>query len=103
MTTPVAATQRVVYDTIQHIGNWVASFFSRYMAAVGKRYGTLCLRGWVVFRDWGLGRCDGYLFLFVFLLYTVSLLFSSGPFGFYKPPDILSTGSDFFFFSLSLS
>lgn len=36
MTTPVAATQRVVYDTIQHIGNWVASFFSRYMTAVGK-------------------------------------------------------------------
>lgn len=27
MTTPIAATQRVVYDTIQHIGNWVASFF----------------------------------------------------------------------------
>lgn len=100
MTTPVAATQRVVYDTIQHIGNWVASFFPVTWLLWAKRYGTLCLRGWVVFRDWGLG-CDGYLFLFVFLLYTVSLLFSSGPFGFYKPPDILSTGSDFFFPSLS--
>lgn len=84
MTTPIAATQRVVYDTIQHIGNWVASFFSRYMTAVwAKRYGTLCLRGWVVFRDRGLGRCDGYLFFFSFF-FCSRFLFSSqaGPLAF---------------------
>jgi len=80
MTTPDATAQRVVYDTIQHIGNWVASFFPvTWLLWVKERV----LYGWGSL--WGLGvvvRCDGYLFSFRFSFVHGFSPLSSGPFGF---------------------
>lgn len=59
MTTPDATAQRVVYDTIRKIGNWVASFFPVTWLLWAKGYG---MQGCVFARfgslyGLGFGRC----------------------------------------------